>query len=88
MSDKTDSDNKPTISETVNRFMLKVKYSFYSTLVFFLFANPETFRVMQQLVGSSMSITASSGVPTPFGFFLHTGLFFITMLGLMLLPSY
>ena len=85
------SDNnkeKPTVSETVNRFMLKVKYSFYSTLVFFLFANPETFRVVQQLVGSKINITTGTGVPTSFGFFLHTGLFFITMLGLMLLPSY
>lgn len=87
-SEKINTEDKPTVSETLNRFMLKVKYSFYSTLVFFLFANPETFKVVQQLVGSSMNITTSAGVPTPFGFFLHTGLFFITMLGLMLLPSY
>ena len=86
-SDTQISKEKPSISETLNRFMLKVKYSFYSTLVFFLFANPETFRVVQQLVGSSMSITTGTGVPTPFGFFLHTGLFFITMLGLMLTES-
>lgn len=78
---------KPTVSETLNRFMLKVKYSFYSTLVFFLFANPETFKVVQQLVGHSMNITTSTGVPTSFGFFLHTCLFFITMLGLMLIES-
>jgi hypothetical protein len=89
MSDKPEeTKDKPTISETLNRFMLKVKYSFYSTLVFFLFANPETFRVVQQLVGNTMSITTGAGVPTPFGFFLHTGLFFVTMLGLMLIPSY
>lgn len=73
-------------AEQLNRLMLKIKYSFYSTLVFFLFANPETFRVMQSMVGGG--ITTSAGVPTPAGFFLHTGLFFITMLGLMLMPSY
>jgi hypothetical protein len=81
------AEEKPTISETLNRFMLKVKYSFYSTLVFFLFANPETFRVIQQLVGNTLNITTDAGVPTPFGFFMNTGLFFITMLGLMLIES-
>ncbi len=76
------------MAQTLNRFMLKVKYSFYSTLVFFLLANPETYRVVQQVVGNKLDIVSPSGAPTSTGFFLHTGVFFATMLGLMMLPSY
>lgn len=61
-----------------NRLLLKVKYSFYCALVFFLFANPETSYVLQQIVGSYSAMN---------GLFFHTVLFFITILGLMLLPS-
>ena len=62
----------------MNRLMLKVKYSFYCALVFFLFANPETTAVLQRMVGS---------YSPAYGLFFHTALFFITVLGLMLLPS-
>lgn len=61
-----------------NRFLLKVKYSFYCALVFFLFANPETSAVLQRVVGSYSEIN---------GLFFHTVLFFVTVLGLMLLPN-
>ena len=63
---------------TYNRFLLKVKYSFYSTLVFFLFANPETSVIFQRFFGNYVTIS---------GIFINTALFFLTMLGLMLLPS-
>ena len=72
---------------SLNRFLLKIKYSFYSTLVFFIFANPETFRIVDNLIGSYTPIVSSTGVPTPVGFFLHAFLFFATMLGLMMLPN-
>jgi hypothetical protein len=71
----------------INRILLKAKYSFYSALVFFLFANPETSRVFQQLFGGIVSFITPSGAPTIEGIFIQTGLFFFTMLGLMLLPS-
>ncbi len=61
-----------------NRLLLKVKYSFYCALVFFLFANPETAAVLQRVVGNYNAMN---------GLFFHTALFFITVLGLMLLPS-
>jgi len=82
---KEESTTYPTF--TMNRFLLKVKYSFYSTLVFFIFANPETFRIIHGLIGSRVAIITAGGAPTPVGFFLHAGLFFLTMLGLMMLPS-
>jgi len=70
-----------------NRIMLKAKYSLYSALVFFLFANPETTAILQKLFGGSIKLTSHVGVPTITGIFVSTGLFFATMLGLMLLPS-
>jgi hypothetical protein len=65
---------------------LKAKYAFYSTLVFFLIANPETFKLTQRLVGRLVSTASDSGCPTPYGFFLHTGLFFLVLWALMLFP--
>jgi hypothetical protein len=83
----SDNDKKTTGSNfSFNRFMLKAKYSFYSTLVFFLFANPETFIVLQQIFGKFITFV-SNGMPTITGVFINTGLFFMTMLGLMLLPQ-
>lgn len=76
-----------TTSPTIHRALLKAKYSLYSALVFFLFANPETVRLLQQVLGGWMTMTSSSGFLTMEGVFLTTTLFFFTMWGLMLLPS-
>ena len=65
---------------------LKAKYSFYSALVFFLIANPETFKVTQMLFGSLVDI-ADKGVVSPNGLLLHTIVFFLAMLGLMMIPN-
>lgn len=83
------SSNGPTrqTSYLLNRVMLKAKYSFYSALVFFLFANPETAVIFQRIFGGIVSFITPSGAPTVAGIFILTGFFFITMLGLMLLPS-
>lgn len=72
---------------TFNRILLKAKYSLYSALVFFLFANPETMVVFQRFFGSFVTFVTAGGAPTVSGIFISTGLFFFTMLGLMLLPS-
>ena len=56
------SDNKAVPTETkntatttgtfsFNRIMLKAKYSLYSALVFFIFANPETNLILQRFFG-------------------------------------
>lgn len=65
---------------------LKMKYSFYSALVFFLVANPETYMLSQLLLGRFLPIASTSGCPTTLGFFLHTFVFFIVMLALMMFP--
>lgn len=67
-------------------YALKAKYSFYSTLVFFLVANPETYKLFQKFLGGWVDIASVGGCPTPVGFFLHTGLFFLILWGLMMFP--
>jgi hypothetical protein len=64
---------------------LKAKYSFYSALVFFLLACPETYKVTQMVFGSIFT-TSNGGCPTPMGLLLHTVVFFFVLLGLMLFP--
>ena len=83
----SDTTTKNNNLFNLNRFMLKAKYSLYSTLVFFLFANPETILILQRFFGNFVDFVTSRGIPTITGIFATTGLFFITMLGLMLLPS-
>ena len=65
---------------------LKMKYSFYSALVFFLVANPETFKFTQMIFGKFLDIASAGGCPTAAGFFLHTLGFFLVMLALMMFP--
>ncbi len=66
---------------------LKAKYSFYSALVFFLIANPETYKFTQAIVGWLMPTSTAAGTPTSFGFFFHTFLFFLTVFALMMFPK-
>jgi hypothetical protein len=66
---------------------LKAKYSFYSALVFFLVANPETYKTIQKIFGGIIGEIASvAGCPTPLGLFVHTIVFFFVILGLMMFP--
>jgi hypothetical protein len=67
-------------------FGLKIKYSFYSALGFFLVASPETYKFMQQIFGSFITIASSGGCPTTTGFFIHTFVFFLAMVALMMFP--
>jgi hypothetical protein len=87
MSAPSSPSNPPSSTFSFNRVMLKAKYSFYSALVFFLFANPETTHILQRFFGNFVTFITSGGAPTVSGIFISTGLFFLTMLGLMLLPS-
>ena len=64
-------------------FGLKVKYSLYSALLFFLVANPVTFRVVNSIVPG----VAVGGCQTAIGMVLHTFVFFVALVGLMMLPK-
>jgi hypothetical protein len=62
---------------------LKVKYSLYSALIFFLVANPATFKVVNSIIPG----VAVNGCPTSFGLLLHTIVFFLALVGIMMLPK-
>jgi hypothetical protein len=66
---------------------LKAKYSFYSTLVFFLIANPLTYKFTQAILTPFQIIKDREGNPTTVGFFIHAVLFFFTILALMMFPK-
>jgi hypothetical protein len=65
---------------------LKAKYAAYTTLIFFLMANPETYKLLQKFLGGWVSIASDGGCPTPTGFFLQTALFFVILWSFMLFP--
>lgn len=67
--------------------MLKAKYSFISALVFFIVANPETYKFTQTLFGRLFEVAHPMGAATPYGLLLHTVVFFLAMWGLMMVPS-
>lgn len=67
--------------------LLKAKYSFISALVFFIVANPETYKFTQMLFGSLFEVAHPMGAATPNGLLLHTFVFFSAMLGLMMIPN-
>ena len=66
---------------------LKAKYSFISALVFFIVANPETYKFTQSIFGGLFQVAYPMGAATPMGLLLHTAVFFAAMLGLMMIPS-
>jgi hypothetical protein len=78
------SDKKEESNYEINIF-LKAKYAFYSSLIFFLIANPETYKLTEWFIGRFFTI-ANGGCPTSAGFFLHTILFFFMLWGIMLFP--
>lgn len=67
-------------------WMLKAKYSFISALVFFIVANPETYKFTQSILGGFFMVAHPMGAATPAGLILHTTLFFMAMWGLMMIP--
>jgi hypothetical protein len=68
---------------------LKMKYSAISALVFFIVANPELYKFTQMAFGSLFKVTELSGggAATFGGLLLHTIVFFLLMLALMMVPN-
>jgi hypothetical protein len=89
MPDSVPSDNKASGGIlkylSVNRILLKAKYSFYSALIFFVFSNPETHKILQHIFGNKITIL-DCGLNI-YGLIITSILFFTTMLGLMLIPD-
>lgn len=86
MGKETVSDKPTPVRSSGLNYALKAKYAAYTTLVFFLIANPETYKIMQKFLGGFVTIASEGGCPTPSGFFLHSALFFIVLWSIMLFP--
>jgi hypothetical protein len=67
------------------QFWKRVKNSFYATLVFILITNPITYRFTNTIFKGMVTVL-DNGIPTPSGYFLHVGLFFLTVLAIMMFP--
>jgi hypothetical protein len=69
---------------THQEFWKRVKYSFYSTLLFILITNPVTYRFTQTMMQGSLTIL-QDGIPTPVGYVFHSVFFFLTILSTMMI---
>lgn len=67
-------------------FWRRVKYSFYSTLVFLILTNPITYAFTTSMMQGTFTV-ARNGTPTTNGYFFHGFLFFLVILGLMMFPK-
>ena len=70
-TDKKKLEQKSSYVAPINVF-LKAKYSFYTTLLFFIAASPETYKLLQRALGRFITIASADGLPTPTGFFFQT----------------
>jgi hypothetical protein len=61
--------------------MVKLKYSFYSAIIFILLSSPEMYRLTTKYVGPW--ITSGKGLPTPGGLVFHAFVFMIILFILM-----
>jgi hypothetical protein len=64
---------------------VKLKYSIYSALVFFLVSNPETYKLTSSLLGDW--VASPGGCPSASGIFIHTAVFLAIIFYLMKIRS-
>jgi hypothetical protein len=63
---------------------VKLKNSLYGTLIFFFLSNPVFYKIMQGLFGN---ISNTLGCPTFYGILLSSGIYCLSLLGVMYLPN-
>jgi hypothetical protein len=74
-----------TMGNPFEETFLKLKYSIYGSLLFFLFSNPVMYSVTSQLTGG---LTATeSGCQTNIGVLVHAVVYTAALVGLMYLPQ-
>lgn len=71
-------------SEDRNTFGQLFKYSFYSTLLFFIVSSPELYQLTGNVTGGALS--SPDGCPTGWGVATHTIVYFIVLFLVMFLP--
>jgi dimeric dUTPase (all-alpha-NTP-PPase superfamily) len=63
-------------------YSLKMKYSLYSALIFFMISSPQMYKLTSKVIPS-----ANYGCPTPLGLVTHTFVFMLALFGFMNLPK-
>ena len=63
----------------------KLKYSFYSALIFFFISSPIMYQLTEKLNGHLINVSDASGCPSNSGLLLHTCIFFIIIFTIMCL---
>ena len=53
----------------------KWRYTLYTAILLFLLFRPETFQLVQSLLGKSVDVASASGCPTSTGFAIHLVVF-------------
>ena len=63
---------------------LKLKFSIYGTLIFYLISSPAMFSSVASIFGNK--IASPEGCPTNYGILLHALVYYIVLVGVMYLP--
>ncbi|ARF10059.1 hypothetical protein Indivirus_11_3 [Indivirus ILV1] len=63
---------------------LKLKFSIYGTLIFYLISSPAMFSLMNSILGNK--VATPSGCPTMTGILLHSLVYCFALVGVMYLP--
>lgn len=61
----------------------KMWISMMSAVLFYIIANPQTFLLVEQLLGRFVSVSNGVGCPTPAGLLVHAFVFFLITWALM-----
>lgn len=63
---------------------LKLKFSIYGTLIFYLISSPAMFSFMNSILGDR--VASSTGCPTITGILIHSFVYCMVLIGVMYLP--
>ena len=77
------NNNQQNCSEKSLSTGKKIKYSFYSALIFFFISSPMMYQLTQKINGQLFNVSDPSGCPSNSGLLLHTVLFFLIILIVM-----
>jgi len=71
-----------TMGDIDEKTLLKVKYSFYGTLIFFFLSSPFIYAMVGKVFGTSNN----AGCPNIWGVILHSLVYFVVLIGVMYFP--
>ena len=63
--------------------VMKWWYSLYSAIIFFVIANPLTYKLVNMILGKLIKISSSTGCPTQVGTLVHSVVFLLIVRAMM-----